>query len=262
MLAILSLLVVITLALVVTRIASSALTLTGLSADVARFQARSAFTGCGFTTAEAEDMVRHPVRRRIIMIMMLLGNAGLVTSISTLLLSFANISTTPTGLRRAAFLVAGLVGLWLVARSQWIDRQMSRVIEWALRRTSLDVRDYASLLNLAEGFTVAELLVREEDWLANKRLREADLLDEGLVVLAIRREDGDYVGVPTGNDLICPGDLLVVYGQDQAVEAVQKRERGAPGEAGHMEAVAKESKRLRRQRMRELRREHEKSEQD
>ena len=203
-------------------------------------------------------MVRHPVRRRIIMLMMLLGNAGLVTSVSTLLFSFANISATVTGLGRAAFLVAGLVILWLVARSQWIDRQMSRVNEWALRRTSLDVKDYASLLNMAEGFTVAELLIGPEDWLANKRLCEADLLDEGLVVLAIRREDGDYVGVPTGNDLICPGDLLIVYGQDQAVDAVQKRGRGAPGEADHRRAVAKEDRRLRRQRMREVRREQEK----
>ncbi|MFW6171384.1 MAG: potassium transporter TrkA, partial [Planctomycetota bacterium] len=119
MLAILSLLIVITLALVITRIASSALSLTGLSADVARFQARSAFTGCGFTTTEAEDMVRHPLRRRIIMLMMLLGNAGLVTSISTLLLSFVNVSTTLTGLARGSFLVAGLLTLFLIARSRW-----------------------------------------------------------------------------------------------------------------------------------------------
>ena len=78
-------------------------------------------------------------------------------------------------------------------------------------------------------------------------------------MLAIRREDGDYVGVPTGNDLICPGDLPIVYGQDQAVDAVQKRARGAPGEADHRRAVDKENRRLRRQRMREVRREQEKT---
>jgi len=262
MLAILSLLVIITLAIVITRIASSALTLTGLSPDIARFQARSAFTGCGFTTAEAEDMVRHPVRRRIIMLLMLLGNAGLVTSMSTLLLSFVNITTTLSGLSRAALLVAGLLALWLLARSRWIDQQMSRLIEWALRRTSLNVQDYASLLNMSEGFTVAELPIREEDWLAGKRLRDANLPDEGLVVLAIRREDGDYVGVPTGNDLIYAKDSLVVYGQDQAVDALRKRERGSPGEVEHVEAVEKENRRLRSQEMRELRREQEKKEQE
>ncbi|MFW6170650.1 MAG: TrkA C-terminal domain-containing protein, partial [Planctomycetota bacterium] len=125
----------------------------------------------------------------------------------------------------------------------------------ALRHTSLDLRDYANLLNLSEGFTVAEIPVRSRDWLAGKRLWEANLLGEGVVVLAIRRENGDYVGVPTGNDLICAGDLLVVYGQDQRVDSIQKRERGASGEAGHMEAVEKESERLRRQEIREQRRE-------
>ena len=44
-----------------TRIATVALQLTGLSKANARFQARSAFTGVGYTTSEAEDTVNHPV---------------------------------------------------------------------------------------------------------------------------------------------------------------------------------------------------------
>ena len=35
---------------------------TGTSSELARFQARSAFTGVGFTTSEAESVVLHPVR--------------------------------------------------------------------------------------------------------------------------------------------------------------------------------------------------------
>lgn len=76
------------LSMTVVRIASVALSLTGISRELARFQARSAFTGAGFTTTESEQVVRHPVRRRIIMLMMLLGNAGIVTVISSLVLSF------------------------------------------------------------------------------------------------------------------------------------------------------------------------------
>lgn len=52
MFAIASLLVVLVLSLLVTRIATVALTHTGLSREVARFQARSAFSGVGFTTSE------------------------------------------------------------------------------------------------------------------------------------------------------------------------------------------------------------------
>ena len=58
--AVASLLVVIVISLMVTRMATIALTATGLSRESARFQARSAFSGAGFTTSESEAVVRHP----------------------------------------------------------------------------------------------------------------------------------------------------------------------------------------------------------
>ncbi len=61
-----ALLTVLFLSLLITRLATTALTLTGLSCEMARFQARSAFTGTGFTTSESEAIVNHPVRRRIL----------------------------------------------------------------------------------------------------------------------------------------------------------------------------------------------------
>ena len=71
--ALVSLLVTIALSLLITHIASMALTMTGLSRDLAKFQARSAFTGVGFTTNEAEKVVAHPVRRRILMLLAAVG---------------------------------------------------------------------------------------------------------------------------------------------------------------------------------------------
>lgn len=84
----LSLRVVLSVSILITRIATIALTHTGLSRETARFQARSAFTGAGFTTDEAESAVNHPVRRRMLMLLMLLGNAGIVTAISSMMLTF------------------------------------------------------------------------------------------------------------------------------------------------------------------------------
>ncbi len=65
--AVLSLVVVVALGLLTTRVATVALTMTGMSLEHARFQARSALTGTGFTTSEAEAVVGHPARRRIVM---------------------------------------------------------------------------------------------------------------------------------------------------------------------------------------------------
>ncbi|MCU1501381.1 MAG: TrkA-C domain protein [Ilumatobacteraceae bacterium] len=104
MIAVASLLVVLTLALVVTRVATVSLEATGLSRDEARFQARSALSGVGFTTSEAEDVARHPVRRRIILVLMLLSGAGVVTTAASLVLSFVDTSgarQSPTRRTRA-----------------------------------------------------------------------------------------------------------------------------------------------------------------
>lgn len=115
MVALLILFVILAIFLVVTRIAAVALSETGLSGDAARFQALSAFTGTGFTTREAEGVMTHPVRRRIVTFLMILGNAGLVTIITILVLSFAQSPDPGAALRRAAVLVAGLGGLLLLA---------------------------------------------------------------------------------------------------------------------------------------------------
>src|ERR687886_2691471 len=87
--AVVTVLVVLLASLLIARVGAVALTLTGMSREASRFQARSAFFGVGFTTAEAEAVVGHPVRRRIIMWLILLGNAGVVTTMGTLLISFA-----------------------------------------------------------------------------------------------------------------------------------------------------------------------------
>jgi hypothetical protein len=67
MIAITTLLAVVAITLIVNRVGSIALVSTGLSAEVTHFQARSALTGVGFSTAESELIVNHPVRRRIVL---------------------------------------------------------------------------------------------------------------------------------------------------------------------------------------------------
>ena len=72
----------------VTRVATSPCPFTGLSREFARFQARSAYMGVGFTTRESEQIMEHPVRRRIIMVLMYTGNAGLVAAVASFMQVF------------------------------------------------------------------------------------------------------------------------------------------------------------------------------
>ena len=63
------LLIAILVSFIAVRIGGFALQLTGIEPDVARFQALSAFSGTGFTTREAERVVGHRTRRRIVTIL-------------------------------------------------------------------------------------------------------------------------------------------------------------------------------------------------
>jgi hypothetical protein len=237
--ALVSLFITISLSLLITRIAAVALTLTGLSRDSARFQARSAFTGVGFTTNEAEQVVSHPVRRRILMLLMLLGNAGVITVVSSLVLTFVGTTNTHGRLIRLAIIILGLGLIWLLSTSNWLDQALSRVINWALKHwTELEVRDYTNLLHLSGDYQVTAMRVDADDWWADKRLSELHLRDEGVIVLGVQRQDGTYIGAPRGKTRIRPHDLLILYGRTPTLSDLDSRQANLSGEYAHQDAVA------------------------
>jgi len=226
------------ISLLVTRVAAVALTLTGLSQEVARFQARSAFTGVGFTSSETETIVNHPVRRRIIMTLMLFGNLGIAAVIATMIASASPQGNDDDGIMprviQFGLLGLGLLVLWRIATSRLLDQYVSRWIEKALLKwTRLDVRDYVSLLHLADGYVVMELQVNQDDWVVEKPLHESRLSKEGVLVLGIHRDDGRYVGSPHGEVIIRSGDVLSLYGPIQRLEELDIRKKGYEGDRAH-----------------------------
>ncbi len=226
------------LSLLVTKVATVALIMTGLSHQIARFQARSAFTGTGFTTTEAENVVNHPVRRQIIMILMIVRSAGLVTIIISLILSLVGTGQGPETVKRLVWLLGGVVVIWLLAKSKRLDHYLGNVIKWALSRwTDLDARDYASLLHLSGRYRVMEIQVRPGDWLVGKKLKDCDLHEEGVTVLGIIRDDGSYIGVPKSTTEIYSGDTLILYGRSQSLQELDKRRADTAGDQSHERAV-------------------------
>jgi len=238
LIAILSLLLVVFLSILITRVATIALTHTGLTRESAKFQARSAFSGAGFTTSESEMVVNHPVRRRIVLILILIGNAGIVAAISSLILTFVRQGDSTTLTIRIVVLVTGILGLWAFASSRWVDRWLSRTVDALLKRhTDLNVTDYASLLHLTGEYRLAELRVEKDDWIDGLTLAEARLRDEGINVLGIKRADGTFLGNPTGETRAHNRDSLVLYGRIEAIGELDRREKGFRGDIEHREAI-------------------------
>lgn len=243
MIAIISLLLIVLLSIIVTRVASIALTHTGISREAARFQARSAFTGSGFTTNESEMVVNHPIRRRIVLLLMLLGNAGIVTAVSSLILTFVHTGEGSSLTLRIIVLVTGLVILWSLAYSKWVDRKLSAVIDKALKRfTRLDIVDYASLLHVGGDYRLAEIKIEADDWLSGQSLQESRLSDEGILILGIKKPNGSYIGTPTGNMKISPDDILIAYGRIGLIQELDQRKKGEGGDRKHQAAVEEQNR--------------------
>ena len=232
MAAVVSLIVVVTIGLLITRVATVALTMTGMSIDHARFQARSAFTGTGFTTSEAEAIVTHPARRRIVMMLMLVSGAGAVSVLGALILSFAPVDSTGSGLVRAGVIVAGLGTLLVLSRNRTVDAALRRVIERVLRRyTDLEVRDYAALLHLRGQWRVAQIPVEVDDWMTARPLGQLRLPDEGVAVLGVERAEGAWIGAPSEDLQLGVGDVVVLYGREPILDDIAARIHGEEGEA-------------------------------
>ena len=243
MIALISLLLVILVSIIIVRIGAVALEMTGLSREMATFQAQSAFSGTGFTTSESEYVVSHPVRRKIIRILIFIGSAGVVSAMATLILTFMG-QTKEEATIRVIWLFIGLFIIYLFTRSTVIDKGMRWLIKRALERlTSLRIYDYEQLLGLSKGYSIGEFKVRKGSWLENKKLRDLKLDEEGVVVLAIYRKIKDkekYIGVPDGDTEIMRGDILICYGLGETIKNLSQRLKGIEGDKQHEQAVEEE----------------------
>ncbi len=239
MVAVISLLLVLGISVILIRVAAVALETTGLSRDTARFQARSAFTGVGFTTAEAEHVVDHPVRRRIVMWLMLVGNVGTVSVMAAVLISAIDLRSQQGVGSLLTLLIGGLALLCALGSSRRVDQKVCRLIGWAIKRwTTLNALDCAHLLHLRDEYGVSRFRVKEGDWITGKCLHDAGLVDGGLLVLGIERTEGTFLGAPPADVEVRVDDELVIFGPTARVLELDARVVGERGDLAHIEAIA------------------------
>ncbi len=243
MIALTGLLFLITLFVLFSKVAAVALETTGMARESAQFQSRSALMGVGYTTAEAEDITNHPVRRRIVLFLMTFGNAGVITGIGSFLLTFIDTEATQTA-GRLAFLMAGTVLVLVAAHLSIVDRLIGWATRAALGRyTTLDVRDYAALLRFDDEYAITELHARSGEWMVGRPLADLHLTREGVVILGINRSDGEFFGTPTGETIIDDGDEVLAYGRIEVLAELCQRP-SSTGDAIHLDVANAHRRRL------------------
>lgn len=244
MASLISLLIILILSVLITKIAAEALMHTGLSRESAKFQARSAFTGVGYTTDEAESIVNHPVRRKIVMLLMLVGNVGIISVVASLILTFVkNKPDTVESLLRIGIILASLVVLWFLSKSQWLENKLINTINKALEKyTNIKVKDYVELLKLQGDFEITVLTIKAGHWMENKTVAKMQLRDEGINLIGINRENGKYIGAPHGKTQIKANDRLILYGKENLLKELEQRKDDLQGIAEHIKAKRERDK--------------------
>ena len=193
------------------RAGAIALMMTGMHYEQAKFQALSAFTATGFTTREAEKVVNHPTRRKIISTLMIGGYAGiaavLVSGTSTL--AFSTASNLP---RTILVLVVGLIVIYLIARSTGLMLRWEGFVERFLRhRLVFEYEPAEELLHIAEGFGLVKLEITADSLLVGQSIAQIGSTRKDTLILGVERGKS-WIPARQMKEPVEVGDQLVIYG--------------------------------------------------
>jgi len=204
-------LLVIFVSFLVVRAAAIALMMTGMDEKRAKFQALSAFSGTGFTTKEAEYVINHPKRRRIITWLMILGNAGIVTVIVTATSSLVRSGGYQLPMY-ILLLAAGIFIIYRIVTNRGFIRRWEGFIEDKFVQSRTFEEDVTEdLLHFIEGYGLVRILVAEDSPLAGSSLAEHKLTERDILVLGIERGK-NWIPIPKATEIIEDGDKVVAYG--------------------------------------------------
>jgi len=218
---------VVIIAYFVVRIGAAAFELTGLDPEQANFQSVSAFTGTGFTTRESELVAAHKERRKIASILMILGSAGFVTLIATLVSTITpdnkSVAIIPVLADYLPFILVPYANLCIVLLLLLLiyrifhSSRLSHILMSKLQQQMIDKKliqrtRFEELLLNAEGYGIAQVEITKKNPLLNKTLSESRLRTHDILVLSIER-GSEYIVNPTANARINLRDTLVCFGK-------------------------------------------------
>jgi hypothetical protein len=203
-------LLVIFLSLLIVRAASVALVLTGLDQRRAWFQALSAFTGTGFTTREAESVVNHVTRRRIISALMLVGNVGIVTVI----IAATSVIVHSEGPLISLNIILLILGAYIIYRIGNYKGFNQKWDQFARIHLIPRLYPYGNVVEeqfeVSADYGVVKAAVVPGSALAEQQISDLELGDD-MIVLGIQRGKR-WISHPRSNEVVKSEDSLVVYG--------------------------------------------------
>lgn len=201
--------------LLIVRIAAVALRLTGLPDHVARFQSVSALTGAGFTTSESESIVNFPIRRKVIVGLMILGNLGLVSIVSTFIVAITGSAGDSTAMTNQILsMIAAIAFILFIMTNKTLDSLLCRVIgQILIKMTKLNQDKYHTLIQIGADHEVAEHVYRGEKSLPTKEIFPPDCQ---LTLLSLRGTQDQFLDHTDDDFEVSRNETLICFGSDKA----------------------------------------------
>lgn len=221
----LTVIVMYSLSVLIIRVATVSLQLTGLSAGVAKFQALSAFSGAGYTTNESELIVNFPIRRKIISYLVVLGNLGLTAILATLVVGFVNTDgELKTILLQFGWIIGSVAVMWFLILNPIADKFMCRFIHKILiSTTELGKLSYSILMQLDDGWEIGEHKVTYGA-LSNRKIKLQKILIclECGELIFVRFDSGESQFKPNNQFLVEEGHTLIILAPKQEHQALYR----------------------------------------
>ena len=208
------------LSLLATRLATAVLMHTGMSRDNARFQARSAWTNSGYTTSQSECMVNHPQRRKVLIVLMLLGNVGLATTTAAFIIGMTgNGSEGHNIYLKAGILVVSIGFLLYLSKNRHFTTALDNLIDWAMLRLLRMSRPGCSYIcHFSDDYKLLEVELPVNHQLLNRKLGELNTEEYNVKLLQVIGADGDVYMSPEGSMVLTAGMKFVFFGNDRQIE--------------------------------------------
>jgi hypothetical protein len=170
-------------------------------------------TATGFTTKESELILRHPIRRRVALFMILFGVFSLAVIISSLSSFFAQHSKTVELAIVSAILLLILV---LIKRPKFSEKLKERFIKDLEKDFELHELPIQEVLYINEHDLLTKAVLHKESKFIGTKANELFEPDEDLTLLFIQRGES-YIRKDIFKEVLAEGDMLFLYGDSQLI---------------------------------------------
>ena len=211
-----TLVVLYSLSTIIVRIASTILRHTGLPDNIARLQSISALSGTGFTTSESELIVNFPIRRKVLVVLMILGNLGMASIAATVIVALlATDGEANAIINQIIFFIVAISLTFIVMTNQTLDKKLCDTVSWYLAKSkTLQELGFHRLYQISDNYSISEHPISTN---GEQVISDFDFPKFGLVFMGIRKGSKRiYLDAQDITTPLSSGDTLVCYGNESS----------------------------------------------